>query len=132
MNAGTRPVSIIAFISTILIITAVYAATKYISMDPDFLERVYVNSGEEFYISLVKPSGDDYTWEMEYDRKYAKLLDKKSIIPFNGSLGGLKTRQVYKFKSLDNGIIYIIANYPNLLASKDGIETSKIFEIRMK
>lgn len=132
MNQNTRPASAVAFIATILIMVIIYTATKYINIEPNFLERIYVDSGGIFYISLKKPSAEDYDWSLEYDKNYAVLLDKKTVIPIGGSLGGLQSREVYKFASTNDGIIYIIANYPKPSSPDNNFDSSKIFEIRVK
>ena len=119
-----NPLAPIGLIISAFLMLIAFSATKLIYKTPDFLEIIKVDSGDTFYITLTKPTIEDYAWSIEYDENYAKLINQKS-----GAIGGFKSRDVYSFKGLEHGIIYIICNYGN--PKSIDIKTRKIFEVRI-
>ena len=103
-----NPIAPIGLIISAIIILILFNAIKLFDTTPDYLERIYVDNGDTFFISLVKPSTEDYEWDIEYNKNYARLIEEKSIKPMSSAIGGFKSRKVYQFQSLDHGIIYII------------------------
>lgn len=107
-----------------------FGVPKFINTAPNNIERINVNAGDIFYISLMKPSIEDYDWEIEYNKEYARLINKRNITPMSSSIGGFRSRNVFQFQGLEHGIIYIICTYP--LVNSEDMNTSKIFEITIK